>query len=484
MKDRRKSRKKKKGLLLIYLAVCMAVIVVAYFHLSRIARNYNTEHLELITGLYAEKMNETMDYLQNYAQEDVKIIQSMEDKEPEEILERLRNDLDQTVFYDIGFLLENGEVFGNECSISDIQKKSLDEQALSATTSFVSDPYQSSETGRMVMSVFVPLNDSKTINSLYVSIMIEDLRKLGIYELLQGKVSVHLLKADSENFITCISSDTTAAGNWNNLLLQQKYFTYHEDYTYSDWIKDMRSGMKEGRFSAKIRGEETTIAYRSISSMPGWYVVVELANKNISDITQHFSAWGGVYGSILVGFTILYMLTIVFMEKQEKKRYIGLSSIDALTEIFNRRAFQAEVEEELQRKTPGIFVFIDVDNFKKYNDTYGHDNGDLCLKHFAKTMKESFPKNSIFGRYGGDEFVVYVKNATADEVHRYMDEFQKKISKLTLSNGEQVPVSASAGGASFPEQGEDFVSLCRSADSALYEVKQNGKGAFKMKGAK
>ncbi len=99
-------------------------------------------------------------------------------------------------------------------------------------------------------------------------------------------------------------------------------------------------------------------------------------------------------------------------------------------------------------------------------------------------MRESFPKDSILGRYGGDEFVAYVKNATADDVHRYMDEFQKIISKFTLSNGEQVTVSASAGGAAFPAQGEDFVSLCRSADSALYEVKQNGKGAFKMKGAK
>lgn len=481
MKDRRKSKKRKKGLLLVYLAVCMGVIVIAYFHLSRIVQNYNTEHLELITGLYAEKMNETMDHLQNYAKENVKTIHSMEDEEPETILARLQSGLDQTVFYDIGFIEKDGTIFGSDCAISDFKKKELDKLALSSRTSFISDPYQSSETGRMVMTVFVPLSSSEDISSLYVSIMIEDLRKLGIYELLQGKVSVHLLKADSENFITCISSDSETAGNWNNLLLQQKNFHYHEDYSYSDWIKDMRSGMKEGRFSAEIRGEESTIAYRSISSMSGWYVVVELANKNISDITQYFSAWGGVYGSILVGFTVLYMLTIVLMEKKDKKRYMGLSSIDALTEILNRRAFQAAVEEEIAAKTPGIFVFIDVDNFKKYNDTYGHDNGDLCLKHFAKAMKTCFPEGSILGRYGGDEFVAYLKNATDEKVQEYMDQFQKKNSHFALSTGEEVAVSASAGGAFFPGQGEDFVSLCRSADSALYEVKNNGKGAFKMK---
>ena len=332
------------------------------------------------------------------------------------------------------------------------------------------------------MTVFVPMMDSSQIRTLYVSIMIEQLRQLGIYELLEGKISVHLLKADSENFITCISSDEDdTAGGWNNLLLQQKYFEYDEGYSYKQWIKDIRSGKKEGRFAAKVRGEETTISYRSISGMQGWYVVVELTNKNISDITQHFSVWGGVYGSILVGLTILYMLTIVLWEKKDKKRYIGLSSTDELTGILNRRAFQVALEETLRKKKSGIFIFIDVDNFKSYNDTYGHNNGDLCLKHFAAAMYQCFPKESILGRYGGDEFVVYLKNVTRETAYVYMTEFQKKISHLVLSTGEEVQLSASAGGAAFPEQGEDFISLCRSADAALYNVKQNGKAAFKMK---
>ena len=88
MKDRRKNKTKRKVLLALYLAVCLVIIVAAYFHLSRIARNFNTEHLELITGLYAEKMNDSMEYLQNYVQEDIKMIRSMENAQPEEILEQ------------------------------------------------------------------------------------------------------------------------------------------------------------------------------------------------------------------------------------------------------------------------------------------------------------------------------------------------------------------------------------------------------------
>lgn len=70
------------------------------------------------------------------------------------------------------------------------------------------------------------------------------------------------------------------------------------------------------------------------------------------------------------------------------------------------------MSHEREKKESGIFIFIDVDNFKSYNDKYGHNNGDLYLKHFAAAMYQCFPKGSILGRYGGDEFVVYLKNVT------------------------------------------------------------------------
>ena len=76
----------------------------------------------------------------------------------------------------------------------------------------------------------------------------------------------------------------------------------------------------------------------------------------------------------MVGFTIQSMLTIVLLEKKDKKIYMGLSTTDPLTGILNRRAFQIAVEEELRKKTPGIFIFIDVDNINIYYDTYGHNN--------------------------------------------------------------------------------------------------------------
>lgn len=483
MSDRRKNSKKRKLYFAGYLCLSLVIILLAYFQLSQMAREYNTRHLELITGLYAEKMNTSMEYLQNYAQDNVKVAQAMEDKTPSQLLERMEKNLDRTVFCGIGLIGENGDIYGSKYAAADICQEGLDKQALAAEEFFYSDPYQSSETGSMIVTIFVPVPDSSWLHTIYVSVKVENLRQFGVYDLLRGKISVHLLKADSENFVTCISNSSAVnfEGSWNNLLLQQKYYQYNDGYSYSQWVRDMRSGKTDGRFSVAIHGVESTISYRSINSMPGWYVIVELANKDISDITQQFSLLGGIFGSILVGITLIYMLSILLLERKDKKLYMGLSSTDPLTELLNRRALQNAVEEDLKEKRTGYFIFIDIDDFKIYNDTYGHGNGDLCLKHCARIMKKCFPEDSILGRYGGDEFVVCLRGVTRNEAYTYMQEFQSWLTPLTLNTGEAAELSVSAGGAAYPDQGEDFVSLCRKADAALYEVKRNGKGDFRMK---
>mgnify|MGYP000046136286 CR=1 FL=1 len=106
-------------------------------------------------------------------------------------------------------------------------------------------------------------------------------------------------------------------------------------------------GVKERQIYSKCQRRGCNYFISKYFEYAGWYIIVQLANKKISNITQYFSAWGGVYGSILVLFTILYMLTILLMEKKDKEIYKGLSDTDALTGLFNRRAFQAAVDETL-----------------------------------------------------------------------------------------------------------------------------------------
>ena len=96
---------------------------VRLFCFSKIAQNFNTQNLELITGLYVEKMNEEMDYFQNFVEEDVKMIQAMEDKDPAKIQKSLEKNLNQTMFCNIGFIMKNGEVYGSNVQSQILKRK-------------------------------------------------------------------------------------------------------------------------------------------------------------------------------------------------------------------------------------------------------------------------------------------------------------------------------------------------------------------------
>ena len=174
--------------------------------------------------------------------------------------------------------------------------------------------------------------------------------------------------------------------------------------------------------------------------------------------------------------TLAAMKMAVQNKLLEQKAYT-----DSRTGLPNRSSCKEILNNKEIIKEPTACIVFDLNNLKFINDTMGHSAGDKLIVNFAALLRNVLPEKDFVGRYGGDEFVVYLKDVTKESVYIYMEKFQKMIADLTLATGEKVHLSASAGGAAFPEQGEDFISLCRSADAALYNVKQNGKGAFKIK---
>lgn len=122
---------------------------------------------------------------------------------------------------------------------------------------------------------------------------------------------------------------------------------------------------------------------------------------------------------------------------------------------------------------------MDVDNFKHYNDFHGHLAGDIILKEFAGVLKNIFGKNGMVGRYGGDEFVVFIKgNLERTQVESRLRQAKDRLSKIRFSEKNTDQVTFSAGLARFPEDGNTYERLCESADKALYRVKEHGKNNF------
>ena len=158
-----------------------------------------------------------------------------------------------------------------------------------------------------------------------------------------------------------------------------------------------------------------------------------------------------------------------------------MSSMDHLTQIANRRFFEESLNKIFKRKlneNVGIIV-IDVDKFKHINDHYGHEAGDLALKHIAKIMKENTRGKDIPARLGGDEFVAYIHNCDDKVLARVADNIRKRVQKQPIKwEGKSIQLSLSIGTVNcHSHQNFSLDQLLKFADSAMYKSKKAGRNS-------
>ena len=166
-----------------------------------------------------------------------------------------------------------------------------------------------------------------------------------------------------------------------------------------------------------------------------------------------------------------------------------LAMVDGLTGLFVRRYFDARIEEEIERSkrygTPFSVVMMDVDDFKKLNDTYGHLVGDRVLKAIANVVKAQMRGVDTAARYGGEEIAVILPRTEMVGAYALAERIREAVAELRLTTDDDPPkvlgVTASLGCAAFPESkaesGEDLV---RRADRALYRAKKTGKNRVEL----
>ncbi len=155
---------------------------------------------------------------------------------------------------------------------------------------------------------------------------------------------------------------------------------------------------------------------------------------------------------------------------------------DGLTGLYNHRYFQESLSQEMtrSRRHGRVFslVFLDVDFFKRYNDTYGHVEGDRVLKTLAHILKERLRNTDLAARYGGEEFVILLLETPKDKALLLAEDLRKRIEAASFSGGQggsPVSITVSLGVAAFPEDGEETTLLVQTADQALYEAKRSGR---------
>jgi diguanylate cyclase (GGDEF)-like protein len=153
---------------------------------------------------------------------------------------------------------------------------------------------------------------------------------------------------------------------------------------------------------------------------------------------------------------------------------------DQLTQIYNRRFFDQKLEEysllTIRINQALSCIMADIDHFKDFNDTYGHQAGDFVLRNFALILKENIRRTDICARYGGEEFVVLLPNTTLKDASRIAEKIRIKIAEKELSyDGKVLRVTVSFGVAMGRKASELEEVLVRKADIALYKAKLSGR---------
>ncbi|MEW6714475.1 MAG: diguanylate cyclase [Nitrospirota bacterium] len=197
-----------------------------------------------------------------------------------------------------------------------------------------------------------------------------------------------------------------------------------------------------------------------------------------------------IAGHLIIGLFGLLGITLFMMKLNKSYEVIQKQAVvDALTDIPNRRAFMERIESEFRRsareKSPLSVLMIDIDHFKLYNDTYGHADGDECLKTVAQEIKNTVKRPGDFcARYGGEEFVVLLPDTSLEAARLLAENIRANIQDMKLSHIESPPlnvVTVSLGIASATgSPTTTYETILQQSDKALYSAKNRGRNRVEV----
>ncbi len=242
---------------------------------------------------------------------------------------------------------------------------------------------------------------------------------------------------------------------------------------------------KSGITKIESEKESDKVLFFAPTGINGWKIVVGINNSYVDATVKRewkddrdMLMWIVFCMAIFAAVAIVSIVMIKFREKETNRNLTNKADIDSLTGMYNKVSTEARIKEYVKEhpEEMAVLFVLDVDNFKKINDTMGHAFGDEVLRSLGTNIRGCFRASDVLGRIGGDEFMILLKNMKNDETilkeARKLEYFFKD-----FKTGEytKYSVTASIGAAVFPRDAKDFESLYKVADKALYTAKQRGK---------
>lgn len=228
------------------------------------------------------------------------------------------------------------------------------------------------------------------------------------------------------------------------------------------------------RAHSRILNSGRGIRIRDLGSTNGTYVNDEL-------IDERTLADGDF---IKIGRTIFKFLSGGNIERAYHEEIYRLTTVDGLTQIFNKRYFQECIEREIARalryRREVSLVMFDIDHFKQVNDTHGHLAGDSVLKTLAMTVKNRIRREDLFARYGGEEFAIVLPEIDCHNAHQLAEKIRHIVETTEFRfEGVKMDVTISLGVAALDQETTDAAGLIKRADERLYEAKNAGRNCVR-----
>lgn len=181
-----------------------------------------------------------------------------------------------------------------------------------------------------------------------------------------------------------------------------------------------------------------------------------------------------------------HLLQVVRTRTERGRRIREMVHRDGLTGVLNHATLMAELEHAVafakRHGEPICFLMLDLDHFKRINDTHGHMIGDQVLMHVARVFRKVVRHSDLLGRYGGEEFGVILRRCPPANGRQIAEKLRQSLaeSPMVLRNGEEITLRVSIGVSSYPGSGESGADLCDAADRALYRAKSAGRNRVEM----
>lgn len=235
--------------------------------------------------------------------------------------------------------------------------------------------------------------------------------------------------------------------------------------------------LKDFTIPVNVDGKDILVVFhelRNFDGTHGGYITVFSADLEKGTQQAFFKELFMIGSFFAILFTIIIFM-LIFALRQKESLYFDNAHTDRLTKIANRHMLNESLEyllsQSARHNLPFSVIFFDIDHFKRVNDHFGHKAGDEVLMHLCCTIETRLRESDVFGRWGGEEFLILMSNTTLSQASLAAESFRKMIAETSFPH---TPITCSFGVAQF-NGNESYSKLISRADSKLYEAKHLGR---------